>query len=84
MTRGIYDVENMTNLKPTVLTKEQLFALLVEKFKDRPDNLLLSIGHLQLPDPNSSVDINDINLPEIQARVSIEMSDVRRWAEESR
>jgi hypothetical protein len=45
MTRGIYDVENMTNLKPTVLTKEQLFALLVEKFKDRPDNLLLSIGH---------------------------------------
>jgi len=65
---------------PVEVTTLDVFALLSERYKDRPDDFRLSIGHVCIPFPERPVSV--VNLPELQAYMSLEMRDIRRFARE--
>lgn len=60
------------------ITAQDIFRMLAERYKERPDDFSLLIGHVALPFPELPVSI--INLPEIQGFMSLEMRYVRKWA----
>lgn len=55
-----------------------LFRLVADRYKDRPADYVLSLGHHAMPQPDHPVSI--YNLPEFQACVSLTMREVREWA----
>lgn len=56
----------------------QVFELLALRYADKPDDFLISIGHQALPCPDQPIGI--FNMPEIQAYMSLKMSDVRAFS----
>ena len=57
------------------ITAADIFSLLAERYKGKPDDFKLSIGHYETPLPEQSLTI--FNLPEFAGYISLTMREVR-------
>lgn len=61
-----------------IMSAKEIFELVAERYKDKPDDFVLSLGHHELMDKSKPMGM--WNLPEFCAYLAISMREVRAFA----
>ena len=62
------------------MTGQELFQVIERWYADKPDDFVISVGHVDRPYPSEPICI--LNQPEVHATISMTMRQVREWAQQ--